>query len=164
MPGGTSTPEDLDVADAVARQLAMLIRLIQRSGRYPGQGGMDRASFQVLVHLAMEGPQRASELAEAVCADPSTVSRRVATLVKAGLVERRADPGDGRASLLAATAEGARALEHSRRRRAEKIASAMADWPAVERRRLADLLGRFVTDFQHHELPVAPERRPGGGI
>ncbi|MHA6791959.1 MarR family winged helix-turn-helix transcriptional regulator [Pseudonocardia bannensis] len=164
MVGGTSTPEDLDVADAVARQLGLLIRLIQRSGRHPGQDGMDRASFQVLAHLATEGPQRASELAEAVCTDPSTVSRRVAALVKAGLLERRADPDDGRASLLAATSEGTRALELSRRRRAEVIASAMTDWPSQERRKLADLLGRFVTDFQHHEPPAAPERRNGGGI
>ncbi|NMI01063.1 winged helix-turn-helix transcriptional regulator [Pseudonocardia sp. K10HN5] len=125
---------------------------------------MDRASFQVLVHLALEGPQRAGEVAEAVCADPSTVSRRVAALVKAGLLERRADPDDGRASLLAATEAGARALELSRRRRAAMIASTMADWPPEQRRQLAELLGRFVTDFQHHELPAAPGHRPGGGI
>src|SRR4051794_25994187 len=44
-----------------------------------------------LVHL---GPRRSGELAAELCADPSTVSRQVATLVKQGLVERQADPED----------------------------------------------------------------------
>ena len=49
-----------------------------------------------------------------LCADPSTVSRQVASLVKAGLVERQADPDDGRASILVPTELGrAKVREHS---------------------------------------------------
>jgi DNA-binding MarR family transcriptional regulator len=94
-----------------------------------------------------------------VCSDPSTVSRRVATLVKEGLIERRADPDDGRASLLAVTAEGHAALELSRAHRAGIIADAMADWPIEQRRCLVELVGRFTTDFQHHDLSAAAARR-----
>jgi len=46
----------------------------------------------VLKCLANEGPMRSSAIAEHVRADPSTVSRQVAALVKEGLVERTADP------------------------------------------------------------------------
>ncbi len=159
----TTSTDELTVADAVARKLGLLIRLIQRSSRYPGAEGLDRASFQVLVHLALEGPQRAGELAGAVCSDPSTVSRRVAALVTAGLVERRPDPDDGRAQLLAATVEGTAALELGRQHRATIIATTMADWPPENRRCLAELLDRFVTDFQRHEMPATTVRRPGGG-
>ena len=42
-------------------------------------------------------------LAAAVHSDPSTVSRQVAALVRAGLIERQADPEDGRASVLVPT-------------------------------------------------------------
>ena len=60
----------------------------------------------LLFHLCKDGPQRSSALAAAACVDPSTVSRQVADLVDLGLVERRADPHDGRATLLAATDRG----------------------------------------------------------
>src|SRR3954447_2715921 len=53
-----------------------------------------------------DGPLRASAIAEMLPADPSTISRQVAALVRDGLLERRADPVDGRASLLVATAKG----------------------------------------------------------
>jgi len=62
----------------------------------------------VLARLATEGPLRAGELAELIQSDPSTVSRQVASIVKAGLVKREADPDDGRASLLVLTEEGRR--------------------------------------------------------
>src|SRR4051794_11912849 len=48
-------------------------------------------------------PMRAAELADVLRSDPSTVSRQVATLVRDGYLERRADPADGRARLLAVT-------------------------------------------------------------
>ena len=77
----------------------------------------DHSPLFLLVKLAQHGPRRASDLAEQVCADPSTVSRQVASLVKAGLIERRADPADGRASILVPTELGwQRVREHAQRR------------------------------------------------
>src|SRR5262245_11500612 len=69
-------------------------------------GGFDRSAFILLKNLIHMGPSRSSALAAAVHSDPSTVSRQVAALVRDGLVERRADQDDGRASLLAATPAG----------------------------------------------------------
>src|SRR5437868_6066116 len=77
---------------AVAAQLAKL--------------GIDRTAMMLLGTLTSIGPVRSNALAEAVYSDPSTISRQVATLVKDGLIERRADPADGRASLLAVTEKG----------------------------------------------------------
>ena len=45
-------------------------------------------------------------LAEAVHADPSTLSRQVSALAEQGLISREPDPADGRATLLAITAAG----------------------------------------------------------
>src|SRR5215203_1491072 len=56
--------------------------------------GIELAAYALLFHLVKEGPRRASALAETACVDPSTVSRQVAELVKAGLVERVPDPDD----------------------------------------------------------------------
>ena len=137
---------DLDVADRLVHQIVMLMRLVKRVGpAYRAE--LETAAFPLLAKLATEGPQRSGEIAAAMCADPSTISRQVAGLVRAGLVERRADPEDGRASLLAATAEGHRVLDSERRRRAAQLVDALADWTPEARGQLADLLGRFVADL-----------------
>ncbi len=58
--------------------------------------------------LVEHGPMRSSALAERLLLDKSTTSRVVATLVKKGYVEQRADAADGRATALHATASGRR--------------------------------------------------------
>jgi DNA-binding MarR family transcriptional regulator len=83
-----------------------------------------------------------------VHSDPSTISRQVAHLVRLGLVERMADPEDGRATLLTASQEGRRVFEENRRIRIERFAGMLADWSVDDRRKLAELLGRFVTAFE----------------
>ncbi|WP_181784007.1 MarR family winged helix-turn-helix transcriptional regulator [Pseudonocardia pini] len=142
----TVIQEDLDVADRLVADVVQLVRLLKRIG--PAMRGLDSASFPVLARLAADGPQRSGEIAAAMCADPSTVSRQVAGLVRAGLVERRADPEDGRASLLAVTEDGDRVLDHERRTRAERLAEALADWTPQDREAFADQFGRFVADLQ----------------
>ena len=58
--------------------------------------------------LVERGPMRATTLAEQLFLDKSTTSRVVATLVKKGYVEQRADAADGRATALHATPSGRR--------------------------------------------------------
>lgn len=145
------TDEELRTADEVGNQLIRLVRLVERvhaqyQAEYPD--AVERAAYHLLVHLVKDGPRRAGALAEAVHSDPSTISRQVAHLVRLGLVERTADPGDGRATLLAATAEGCRVFEQNRRQRNEKIAEMLAGWSTADRHALCDLLGRFTTDFE----------------
>ena len=78
--------------------------------------------------LALEGPLRSGALAELIQSDPSTVSRQVAAVVKDGLVERRADPDDGRASLLVLTAKGTELVEQQQATRRDWFARLLADW------------------------------------
>jgi DNA-binding MarR family transcriptional regulator len=96
-----------------------------------------------------------------VHSDPSTISRQVAHLVRLGLVERTADPEDGRATLLAATDEGRRVFEENRRVRIERIAEMLDDWSVADRHKLAELLGRFTTAFENTPMrpPTAGARR-----
>lgn len=109
--------------------------------------GLEGAAFALLMMLCKEGPQRTSALAAMACVDPSTVSRQVAQLVELGLVERLADPRDGRATLLAATAlgEAKHRVTHERRERA--FDAMLADWPEDDVRRLAELLSRLNDTF-----------------
>jgi DNA-binding MarR family transcriptional regulator len=143
--------DDLALADDVSGQLIRLVRLVdRRHAQYQAEhpDAVERATYFLLVHLVKGGPQRAGALAEAVHSDPSTISRQVAHLVRLGLVERMADPEDGRATLLTATDEGRRVFEENRRMRIERFAGLLSDWPVEDRRKFAELLDRFATAFE----------------
>jgi DNA-binding MarR family transcriptional regulator len=151
---GVSVPSEaeLAIADEVGSQLMRLVRLMERKqAQYQAEhpDAVERATYHLLVHLVKDGPRRAGALAEAVHSDPSTISRQIGHLVRLGLVERTADPEDGRATLLAATVEGKRVFEENRRVRNERIAGMLEHWSEVDQRTLGDLLARFTTDFEN---------------
>lgn len=110
--------------------------------------GIDKTSMTLLGALTSIGPVRSNVLAEAVYSDPSTISRQVAALVRDGLIERRADPGDGRASLLAVTDKGRELLESRHRQRSCSLARMLAHWPDGDLEQFAELLERFVADHE----------------
>jgi DNA-binding MarR family transcriptional regulator len=103
----------------------------------------------LLKHLAAGGAMRSSELAERIESDPSTVSRQVAVLVKDGLIERRADPDDGRACLLVPTAKGEAVLSEHNAIRLRHFTGMLAGWSDADLRTFADLLQRFTDDFDN---------------
>jgi DNA-binding MarR family transcriptional regulator len=115
--------------------------------RLYGPAHSDGFDIGLLVRLAKTGPTRASELAEQLCADPSTVSRQVAGLVKAGFLERKADPHDGRASILVATEAGEAKLADLKALRGRVFAPLIADWAVADRDRMLALLERFGTEL-----------------
>lgn len=147
---------DLDrQLDLLSAELFRLTRLFERThARKTAQqtDGVERAAYLLLVRLVKDGPQRLSALADAVHSDVSTASRQVAQLVSLGLVERRADPTDGRASLLAATAIGTDKIEARRRARNKEFGELLGEWPEEERQQLRALLGRFNDDFESYFL------------
>jgi len=153
-----TTTEELRTAEEIGGQLVRLVRLIERvQAQYQAEhpDAVDRATYLLLVHLAKDGAQRAGALAEAVHSDPSTVSRQVAHLVQLGLVERVADPADGRATLLVATDEGRRVFDENRQLRNRRIAGLISEWPDDERQTFARLLTRFTDSFESHKARSA---------
>jgi DNA-binding MarR family transcriptional regulator len=163
-----TTPDDpgldeLKAADQIGGELVRLVRLIERvQAQYHSEhpDAVDRATYLLLVHLAKDGARRAGALAEAVHSDPSTVSRQVAQLVRLGLVERVADPADGRATLLVATGEGRRVFDENRQLRNRGIASLMHEWPVEDRETFARLLVRFTDAFECHKSRAAEPAGP----
>jgi DNA-binding MarR family transcriptional regulator len=102
----------------------------------------------VLKCIASEGQMRASDVAEALHSDPSTVSRQVAALVKDGLVERRSDPDDGRASLLVLTEKADAVLAEHDRIRLEHFARVLDGWSDADLRQFATMLCRFTEAYE----------------
>jgi DNA-binding MarR family transcriptional regulator len=144
---------DPEPAERLAEQLFRLVRLVERHKEQAAAGPgehLERAVFGLLVQLVDHGPKRTTALAEAVYCDVSTVSRQVNQLVRLGLIERQADPADGRASLLAATEKGRDSLAKARCQRNQRVADLVDGWPVEDRDQLAALLDRFNTAIETH--------------
>jgi DNA-binding MarR family transcriptional regulator len=110
--------------------------------------GRERAALVLLFPLRRVGPVRQSALAELVHADPSTVSRHVASLVEQGLVRRVADETDGRASRLVITDEGHTALQGLCHERESHLARLTADWDPTDLATFTRLFGRLIDDLE----------------
>lgn len=150
--GGRPSEDDVAVASELGRALSRVIRMGTRikahvSAQNSGQR-TEWSSFVVLAALDHAGPLRTSALAEAMHSDPSTVSRQAAHMVDSGLLERRQDPADGRACLLAVTPAGERLLASHRRIRDEFFADLMTDWSDRDRHRLGVLLDRLADELE----------------
>ncbi|WP_197698170.1 MarR family winged helix-turn-helix transcriptional regulator [Micromonospora viridifaciens] len=97
----------------------------------------------------------ARDLAERGRLDPSTVSRAVAALVAHGLVDRRTDPIDRRASQLTITPAGRAALAETSDWYGQVLNRALADWTPDQVTEFSAALGRFTRDLEvalaHHD-------------
>ncbi|MET9485553.1 MarR family transcriptional regulator [Nocardia sp. NPDC006630] len=147
-----SCPVTDDLADTVATQIIRLNRLRDRANAQIAaatDGEVEPAAFAILFKLIHNGPMRSGALAEALYSDASTISRQAANLVKRGFIERRADPADGRVSVLAVTAEGREVAAEIRLRRNETLRDIMADWTPGEQDSFVTLLSRFVDGYEH---------------
>nr|WP_079102268.1 MarR family winged helix-turn-helix transcriptional regulator [Streptomyces sp. TP-A0356] len=100
-------------------------------------------SYTLLSHLEESGGCRATDLATHYALDKSTVSRQVAALERAGLIERRLDPDDHRVQVLHPTEAGTRILAQVTESRREAFRERLADWPEQDLERFAAYLLRY---------------------
>jgi DNA-binding MarR family transcriptional regulator len=137
------------------REIALLLRRSRAiSTRLAGElhPELDGAAYGLLALLQDTGPLRASDLVARLGLDKSTVSRQVANLVDLGLVDRTADPVDGRAQVLAPSPEGSARLARIRAARRARWEADLADWPADDVATLAELLARINTIGEAREV------------
>ena len=136
------------LADGTSRLADELTRFVRLGARAkgmlnPGDFGAEFSALMLLFPLRHLGPLRVSELAEVKQADPSTISRQVAQLVKAGLARREADPVDGRASKVAVTDTGRSACQRLHEARHALLSTALSDWPPERIAAFVDLFTEF---------------------
>jgi DNA-binding MarR family transcriptional regulator len=155
-PAGTSSPAAvINTGPSPTPDLvASLSRVMRAFGRAKAaflsaaSHDVDWSAYLLLARIVAEGPIRLSQLAECLHSDVSTASRQVAAMVKDGLLERRADPVDGRASLLVATAKGRTVHAEHNRIRNEGLARMLSAWSDEDRRQFALLMSRFADDVE----------------
>jgi DNA-binding MarR family transcriptional regulator len=159
---GPAPAEQLDSHEAyvrLEREVALLLRRSRAiSGRLGGEvhRDLDGAAYGLLVLLDDAGPLRASDVVVRLGLDKSTVSRQVSSLVALGLVDREADPADGRAQVLTPTAEGAARLARIQTARRERWEADLSGWPAEDVAVLGELLARLNRLGEAREAGAAP--------
>jgi len=125
--------------------------------------GLEWPAHVLLRRLSELGPVRAASIAECLHLDKSTVSRQVAVLVRDGLLERQADPADGRASILVPTPAGHDVIADHEQHRLAFFDSMLAAWDDDELARFEELLTRFAADFNHAYEQWASDRARRAG-
>lgn len=105
---------------------------------------------------SQRGPLRLSDLAEFTDLDKSTLSRHVRRLEQSGLIEREADPEDGRATLLRVSELGVKVGDRLRETWGALLGAALDGFSATELRQLSGLLARLAA-------AVGPTARESNG-
>ncbi|WP_308470153.1 MarR family winged helix-turn-helix transcriptional regulator [Kineococcus rubinsiae] len=142
----TSADPDLGPAPALDGEVEPLavelrISLLRTARKLRAMKSNDELSdgqFSVLAHLVVNGPRTPGELAEAEHVRPPSMTRTIAVLADAGLVDRTDHPVDGRQVLISASDAGLRTVEETRRRRAAWLSLRLAELTPAQRAVLAE--------------------------
>ena len=151
-----------DQAAAGAALYGLVTAVIRRGPR-----DMSLTSLSTLATLDRSGPRRVTDLALIEGVTQPSMTVLVTTLERAGLVERRGDPGDRRVALVSATATGSDLLRARWRAGAETIVQLIDKLPPEETAALAAAVPalRHLRDLDNEQRDPAtrsPGARPGG--
>jgi DNA-binding MarR family transcriptional regulator len=113
---------------------------------------MDAAGYALISQIELGTASggagvRASDVAQALGLDKSTVSRGLTQLESLGLIERVEDPDDGRARLLRLTSTGSARFNAMRVQRQTEFRAILARWDTPDLAALAKLLSRLNSDL-----------------
>ena len=122
--------------------------------------GLHPAAAMLLSDLAKHGETRPSELAKRRFVDLSVVSRQIAQLTAAGLIDRRPAPEDGRASLVRVSEKGLEMLTRWRGRYLEFMENALGGWDDERVTGLATRLAEMNADLRR---ALGSDLLPGDG-
>lgn len=137
-----------DEAGELGFELIRLVKLLQSLKQtYRIHPAVETTAFPMLFSL-MDGPRRVSNLAECVHSDTSTISRQVSTLAAEGLVEKVADPQDGRVQMVSLTSSGKELLDRVRADRAELFRTLLHEWSAADIGEFTAYVHRFARDLE----------------
>ena len=119
-----------------------------------GKNSLEPGQVDTLDLLAQQHEWRMSDLADALRVDPSTATRAVQRLERAGLAERHPSPEDGRVVMVSATDLGLRRHDAIAARRRESMATILGEFTVDERRDLADLMTRLVESLDQFTASI----------
>jgi DNA-binding MarR family transcriptional regulator len=131
-----SSTGTLDAAAALRDGVDLLVRRLRQ---LPVAGGeLTLPQRSALARLDRGGPMTAADLAKLEQISPQSMGSTIAELEAQGLVERAADPGDGRRLVVTVSKRGQSVIRQRRSARVARMAEAMsAEFSAKELAQLA---------------------------
>jgi DNA-binding MarR family transcriptional regulator len=130
-------PQELhanDVAVALRMSISLLVRRLRQ---VQTEGELTLPETSALVRLDRGGPATPGALAKLEQISPQSMGATLGALEDRGLIERRADPDDGRRVVMSLTDAGRRALRNERNARTEHLARTLSTgFTATELRQL----------------------------
>jgi len=100
--------------------------LVRRLRQVHPDGGLSMSETSALARLEREGPTTSSALAKLEQITPQSIGVTLAALESRGLIQRRADPSDGRRAVLSLTRAGRDLVLRRRDASTEVIARSLA--------------------------------------
>ena len=134
---------------ALAPRLRLAVGRTARRLRQEGGSGLTPSLLSALTTIERHGPLTPSALAERERVQRPTVTKLLDRLGQSGLVQRVADPGDKRSSLVSLAPAGAALLAELRTRKDAYLEHRLEALDASDRaalERAADILERLLED------------------
>ncbi|MET1006475.1 MAG: MarR family transcriptional regulator [Propionibacteriaceae bacterium] len=132
--------------------LSALLRTTRAIAQRGRESGATSTSLGVLKTL-QHGDLRPGDLATGLHVVPSVISRAVAPLEQEGLLERKVDPADARASLLGLTDLGRERVERVQRVFVDQLSQTLDGWTDDEAAQAAAVLFRLEQAFSSYRQP-----------
>jgi DNA-binding MarR family transcriptional regulator len=129
----------LPTDDELAPRLRAAVTRLHRRLRQQSLAGLSPAQGSALATVGRLGTPTLGELAVAEQVQPPTMTRLVAGMEAAGLLERLADAADGRVSRVRMTANGRRTIERIRSQKNAFLAQRFAALDPAEHAALGEL-------------------------
>ena len=135
-------------------QLGLYLR--SKQWRNADKSGLTSTQISILGFLKRRGPNRVMALAKLVGITEATASRAISTLERKGLVEKGADPDDGRATRISLTATGIRLMSRQSEF-PEALMAALAGLDPIESTVLHRVLSKVILHLQETGA-IEPQR------
>lgn len=145
-PTGSSSPTRDDTLRALEYEVGVLLRRVRRVVSERARmlhPDLNATGYYLVATLIHSGAARATTLADLYELDKGAVSRLVHQLETLGLIERRPDPEDGRASILEATPLAQERMEQVGEARRREISAKLEDWGPGQLEQLVQRLGEY---------------------
>ncbi|HZA04072.1 MAG TPA: MarR family transcriptional regulator [Propionibacteriaceae bacterium] len=138
-------------AQLTAEMLDVLMGVGRRFRRRSTGTTVDPGAFWLLRSLLGDGPVRPTDLAASLGLDISTVSRHLAQLHRAGLVQRSADPADRRAQRVQLSPTGRAEVDRALASRRALLERSLSDWTDDDVELLHRLITRMLASLESAE-------------
>ncbi|GAA3288919.1 MarR family winged helix-turn-helix transcriptional regulator [Arthrobacter citreus] len=142
----SSPPQHEEAIETLEHELSVLWRRARSNSHKVAREvhpDMEPAAYGLLLLLQQQEAMRLTDIAASIGIGKPSVSRQIVMLESLGLVQKHADPQDGRAQTISLTPAGAQALTRTQSARKDLFRTLLQHWQDDELVQLGSLLTKL---------------------